>query len=113
MAQSLCWACKRAVGERMCCWAQRFEPVPGWNAKPREIQGKHIISSFFVLDCPLFERELARMRCACCAHCLGRYAQGWYCKVRKSYIPADKRSARKSCTRFEARVAEEKGGSDE
>lgn len=49
---SICWYCARAVGADQCCWAARFEPVPGWDARRRDKEGGE---SYFVYDCPQFE----------------------------------------------------------
>lgn len=46
---SLCWRCNKAC-IRGCSWAARFEPVPGWNAKPN---GR----SYHVDACPEFEPD--------------------------------------------------------
>ena len=68
---TLCWKCKNAVNG--CCWAKKFEPVPGWVAEPTKI--KYLVSenavhsiteldSFKVIKCPEFESDfdLARMK---------------------------------------------------
>lgn len=46
---TLCWRCEKAC-IRGCSWAARFEPVPGWDAKPN---GK----SYQVNACPEFEPD--------------------------------------------------------
>ena len=73
--QTLCWQCEWAAGKGgKCPWATRFEPVPGWNAKPTKVlsasatitsDGKpQYIDSFDVKECPLFElmTELKRRK---------------------------------------------------
>lgn len=46
---TLCWRCNKAC-IRGCSWAERFEPVPGWNATPN---GR----SYHVDACPEFEPD--------------------------------------------------------
>ena len=50
---TLCWDCANATGG--CDWADRLEPVEGWDA----IQTKKnsALESYLVLNCPLFERD--------------------------------------------------------
>lgn len=58
---SLCWDCKNAVphGEHGCSWSESFEPVPGWDARRKDVligakkDGK--TESYFVYECPQFE----------------------------------------------------------
>ena len=55
---TLCWECKKATGCGDCPWANRFEPVDGWDATPTEIKTVgRIEQSYIVNDCPLFERD--------------------------------------------------------
>lgn len=49
--ESLCWICKKAIYG--CSWSQRFEPIPGWKAKPVKLRGG--ADSYRVQECPLFE----------------------------------------------------------
>lgn len=51
---TLCFGCQNAVGK--CSWSARFEPVPGWDAKPTEIKtvGGQTCSSFLVRACPQY-----------------------------------------------------------
>lgn len=59
-----CWTCSRA-GEKSCCWAARFCPVPGWTAEPTEVvsrdrktsHGERRIRSYHVVDCPLYQKD--------------------------------------------------------
>jgi hypothetical protein len=59
---TLCWGCEWAAGkDHKCPWSTKFKPVPGWNATPtkivvNEINYKKTIHSFFVKECPLFEK---------------------------------------------------------
>lgn len=46
---TICWRCNKAC-IRGCSWAARFEPVPGWDAKPN---GR----SYHVDACPEFEPD--------------------------------------------------------
>lgn len=60
--ETLCFDCKNAING--CCWAKKFEPVPGWVAQEKKIKlhyysptGEHIlkyINTYKVLDCPMF-----------------------------------------------------------
>ena len=61
---TLCWTCEWAAGkDKKCPWSSKFQPVPGWNADPTKIQvaptngndKRHIIDSFIVHECPLYE----------------------------------------------------------
>ena len=61
----LCYECARAVG--FCSWSRKFEPVPGWTAKPTKIShfknkyGERIYvkdsDSYHITECPLFIRD--------------------------------------------------------
>ena len=62
-SNSLCWECAKAYGD--CTWSSTFEPVQGWNAKRKDIcfeaNGKKYISeSYYVYECPEFEKEKRR-----------------------------------------------------
>lgn len=72
---NICFDCKRAVGD--CSWSEldpqtgkpRFEPVPGWTAKPSTLyrnergkRGKHEPYSWRVIACPIFIRESAHRK---------------------------------------------------
>lgn len=56
---TLCWSCAKACGD--CAWSDHnlHEPVPGWTAEPAIIKcGQQVsISSFYVLECPEYERD--------------------------------------------------------
>lgn len=57
---TLCWACARAAGPRMCCWALEFTPVPGWEAERTLIKTggedtRQLAPSYLVRACPLYE----------------------------------------------------------
>ena len=55
---SLCWDCQRAAGADRCCWADKFEPVPGWDAvKTKTMTG---LTSYAVKNCPAFLRDKKR-----------------------------------------------------
>ena len=52
--QTLCWWCANAVPGRGCEWADRFEPVPGWDAEPTILNlgsGFGTQGSFLVKSC--------------------------------------------------------------
>ena len=55
MAMTLCWNCKKAIGE--CSWSKSFKPVKGWNAIRYEKEGSTPYVTYTVLDCPEFERD--------------------------------------------------------
>lgn len=62
----LCWSCQNACGG--CSWTElnhdtkkpRFEPVPGWNAKPirknfgSRKSGPVIMVTYAIKECPLY-----------------------------------------------------------
>lgn len=50
---SLCWDCKNAVCKG-CTWAEKYEPVAGWNAEQHTVDGQ---ISYCVIDCPEFIRD--------------------------------------------------------
>lgn len=58
---SLCWECARVYANRGCPWANRFEPVPGWDAEETLLisyDGEaHNVRSYNVRACPLFNRD--------------------------------------------------------
>lgn len=57
-----CWTCANALGG--CSWTSidqktdkvRFEPVPGWDAKPtsRSVNGETMMESYAIHDCPQY-----------------------------------------------------------
>lgn len=55
---TLCWSCEKCTGGSDCPWANRFEPVEGWDAVPTKIKmtPEKESDSFKVLSCPLFKR---------------------------------------------------------
>lgn len=58
---TLCWTCKKSVGENMCSWAKSFIPVSGWKAKETVLglgtkTCKHI-NSYYIEKCPLYEKD--------------------------------------------------------
>lgn len=53
---NICFDCKKAVGG--CSWSEKFEPVEGWKAEPSIIAG--YIESYYITECPLFERDEPR-----------------------------------------------------
>lgn len=71
---NICFDCKKACGG--CSWSEfdpdarqpRFEPVPGWEAKPVMLQvgnhagGKVLVETYQITDCPEFERDEPRKR---------------------------------------------------
>ena len=46
---SLCWDCANSTNNG-CAWAERFEPVDGWEAEANK-------NGFRVLNCPEFIRD--------------------------------------------------------
>ena len=55
--KSLCWDCANVTQSGKCPWADNFDPVPGWNAKPTKIYGAYPMDSYVVLSCPIFKRN--------------------------------------------------------
>lgn len=59
---NICFDCKKATGK--CSWSKNFTPVPGWTAEPvrtvhkdiNRTSGIHIIETYYITACPLFER---------------------------------------------------------
>lgn len=56
----LCWFCSHALPRRgnPCPWAMRFDPVPGWEAKPAELAAcgsRKAVPTYEILKCPLFD----------------------------------------------------------
>ena len=62
----LCWSCQKACGD--CPWSEldpatkrpRFEPVPGWTAKPirrsfgNGKKGPVVMDTYRITECPLY-----------------------------------------------------------
>jgi hypothetical protein len=56
--QSLCWDCALATQPWKCEWADRFEPVPGWEAEECYCgQNGSGYESYNVIACPKFKRD--------------------------------------------------------
>ena len=56
--QSLCWDCALATQPWKCEWADRFEPVPGWEAEKCYCGQKgYGYESYDVIACPKFKRN--------------------------------------------------------
>lgn len=55
-----CWSCKRSTPGCGCPWAERFEPVKGWDAIPCELNyycnGKKV-SSYEIHNCPEYDAD--------------------------------------------------------
>lgn len=50
--QTICWDCKKANASGDCEWANRLEPVDGWQIKKsRNADGDEVIK---VISCPKF-----------------------------------------------------------
>lgn len=58
---NICFDCKNAVPDNNghgCPWSRKFEPVPGWNAKPVTVgAGAYTVDTYQIRDCPLFDPE--------------------------------------------------------
>ena len=58
---TLCWDCGKATGKGDCPWANKFQPVDGWKAKPTTIKMRSHpdgeIQSYKVIECPLYKIE--------------------------------------------------------
>ena len=54
----LCWLCTKACGG--CCWSDRGEPVPGWDAK-KKLQpaacGGNKITTYAITGCPEYDPD--------------------------------------------------------
>ena len=50
MAEQLCWSCSKACGGSDCSWANKLQPVEGWEAEPS-------IVTYRIIECPLYEKE--------------------------------------------------------
>lgn len=71
---NICFDCKKACGG--CSWSEidpktkkpRFEPVPGWTAKPNTMvrydapDRREYMTTYEITECPLFERDEPRPR---------------------------------------------------
>ncbi len=59
--QTICWDCKNAYGG--CSWSEYKvqQPVEGWKATPKLLDGNgqriQPIQSYIVHECPLFEKD--------------------------------------------------------
>lgn len=51
-SSQLCWDCQRALPLRGCPWADNFQPVEGWTAFPKMIEGN--VPTYAIRECPLF-----------------------------------------------------------
>lgn len=88
---TLCWDCANATSPK-CPWADRGEPVPGWDAKPTKIKfSGEKTDSYLVIKCPLFRRD-AEGGGAC--HTLG---WGWKDKNDKGDGNGLSESSRQQC----------------
>jgi len=64
--ETLCFSCRHSTNKfNACSWASRLEPVENWDAIKHDIIGQKMINrvmidkkieSYFVVDCPVFER---------------------------------------------------------
>ena len=52
--RTLCWDCRNST-EKGCEWAERFEPVEGWEAE--ESFKKEYGKTYIVRKCPKFIRD--------------------------------------------------------
>ena len=54
--EQLCWSCARALPNKGCEWADKYEPVPGWEAIPttRQQRGCAALHSYRITDCPKY-----------------------------------------------------------
>ena len=55
-----CWTCTKYLGG--CPWSARFEPVPGWKAKPVKRRAmphsaKEYVDTYDIKSCPLYEND--------------------------------------------------------
>ena len=58
---NICFDCKNAVPDNNghgCPWSRKFEPVPGWDAKPVTVgAGAYTVDTYQIFGCPLFDPE--------------------------------------------------------
>ncbi len=54
--KQLCWGCEKALPGRGCEWADCFQPVDGWTAKPTLYAGNNggKVRSYRITACPKF-----------------------------------------------------------
>lgn len=63
-SDTLCWFCQRAANKgRVCSWADRFEPVEGWQAIEVIVRSQDgtipkPLQSYKVIECPLFVPDI-------------------------------------------------------
>lgn len=55
-----CWTCTKYLGG--CPWSARFEPVPGWKAKPVKRRAmphstKEYVDTYDIKSCPMYEND--------------------------------------------------------
>ena len=55
-----CWTCTKYLGG--CPWSARFEPVPGWEAKPVKRRAmphsaKEYVDTYDIKSCPMYEND--------------------------------------------------------
>lgn len=55
-----CWTCTKYLGG--CPWSARFEPVPGWKAKPVKRRAmphsaKEYVDTYDIKSCPLYVND--------------------------------------------------------
>ena len=55
-----CWTCTKYLGG--CPWSARFEPVPGWEAKPVKRRAmphsaKEYVDTYDIKFCPMYEND--------------------------------------------------------
>lgn len=55
--KTLCWDCANSTKPDVCPWVRDFNPVEGWEAKPRRTGGWMPFDTYIVFDCPLFRRD--------------------------------------------------------
>ena len=61
LPRTLCWRCRRSFLNG-CSWAEKFEPVKGWNAIQRTISiswgtEDRQVETYTVIGCPLFKDD--------------------------------------------------------
>ena len=58
---NICFDCKNAVPDNAghgCPWSRKFEPVPGWTAKPVKVgAGNYANDTYCITECPLFDPD--------------------------------------------------------
>lgn len=92
---TLCANCKLACGTDQCCWADRLEPVPGWEADQTFDQYGEPYS-YHVRSCPMFKkgrRYSDKLDDDGCMNLIGtliRHAENDYVRIKAERVDIEK-----------------------